>query len=261
MMRRWMRASGTLIVASLLAAPALAAPIVIDDFTDPTSAASNQAQTGGDTLAVFANKTGIATSSTIGGVRELYAQNVTSSGANYGNNAQARYATSGGAGLGQFGNASSLGQAFGSFNWDGAANNTGGTKGVVGNGLGNIDLTGGGSNSEFRFYNWSVVGSTGPRMTITVNTATGTLTRVVDTHDTDPNQLSVQFVSFTGTGDFTQVTGIQVFFEATTAAGAKNGSDISFTLLEATSGVPEPSTIALALMGGAGLFFAARRRK
>lgn len=255
-----------LVVAALLvsAVPAIAGQIIIDDFTVPS--ASQQATTKVSTTVGQFSGLNVGTSVAIGGIRELFAQN-SSTQANVNNQSQ----TSGGQGVAGFGTSGAVGRGTGSFVWDGADNSSGSSIGAIGTGLGDVDLTDSNTNSGFAFKDFFVAGSNGPVVTLFVKTTTGNLQYSFATSDigqTDPYTLVVPFTNFVGAGDFHHVQGIQVFLDNSAATVSypgfgpfttNSGSDIQFSLLVASS-VPEPSTIALGLLGALGLLFANRRK-
>ncbi len=241
MKSRTLLATAAVAALALGSAPAMAAPVLIDNFN--TSQSLTAMATGPAT-----NSNGVtgSTSDLIGGAR--LAQIAITSGMgsatfNVNNSntgpGQANYSN-------QFSVQSNL-----LLNWNG------GTSDITSHtGLGGIDLTGGGTNSEILVSYSSDLGALG---TVTVYSGDGSSSSSRSWNFTGGGTLdtaNLGFGTFSGTADFTDVSAITLSVD-----GVSNFDGMLDIISAPGTNVPEPMTLSLLGFGLLGVGYVRRRSK
>ncbi len=237
-------------------APAHSAIVIIDDFTDPVQGSGAVAGTANN---VHATSNAAGLSNAIGGARDQFAYKATG-GTTFGH-----YVSAGeGGGAGVFDQSGTTDRGVGVFRWDGSSaaptQNTPNNP-VAGNsfsspGFTPTDLFQGTNLRTFRKFTVATQGGSGPLMTITLNTTSGHLAYSELLQPTTSVTKTISYLDFLGSGNFSSVIGIEVFFDGRFAAGSEAGADVEFSFLQSAPGAPEPSSIVLVVtaIGGLAIF-------
>ncbi|MCY2965139.1 MAG: PEP-CTERM sorting domain-containing protein, partial [Planctomycetota bacterium] len=241
--------------------PAHSGIVIIDDFNDPVQGSGAVAGTGNNVHAT-SNVGGL--SNAIGGARDQWAFKA-SGGTTFGH-----YVAAGeGGNAGVFDQSGTTDRGVGIFRWDGtAAAPTQNTPShpVAGNsfsspGFAPTDLFQGTNFLTFRKFTVATQGGNGPLMTVTLNTTSGHLSYSELLQPTTSVTKTISYLDFLGSGNYTSVIGIEVFFDGRLATGAEAGADVEFSFLQSAPGAPEPSSIVLALTSIGGLAFVRKWKK
>lgn len=259
------------VVVSCLSGVANASLFVIDDFTAPSGSGAPQvAQTSGINPSWQRSQLGgLPPANAFGGVRELWAKKISGT-----NSLANRVRVTAGNGLASFTQGSDA-EGQGLMRWDGfvggpLTSNSGATPGTSFSspGIGDLDITNGGTNSDLVFQNWVVTSAStsGPKMTISINTSSGIYQYSEITQTTTATTHFIPLASFLApSGAFSQVRGIEIYFDGQSVNGGYPGSGVEFTLFGTISGgttaVPEPGTAALTLMGALSALVWYRKRR
>ncbi|MCY2968894.1 MAG: PEP-CTERM sorting domain-containing protein [Planctomycetota bacterium] len=239
------RAFGAFVLAVGFSATTMAAPVLIDDFNNPN---------GGSTVIRNTNGTSVQSKTGAGILGNSREYSVTRT---VGTIEAGTLNTTGSKHVFTVDNNSNTGRGLGRLHYDGNANGTFSNTGL------NVDLTGGGTNTNFLFSDFIINASNGnltaQTMTTTVRDTLGNSFSYVELLKAQDGVHIINFSVFTGV-DFTKVASLDFKFDNRNGAGIA-GSDVEFSFLKATSGTPEPGTLVLALTGAAGLAFIARRKK